>query len=624
MEEKNNEIKNSENQKNNNYIIEENVSLNFEGKKEKKIQNKTNNKKLTNKSPIIIKKVNTNLNKKNIQKLQKEKENGRNLYYKKINPLLKSSNNKNLKSNRNKNQDFYNRNNLLAIKKIKTIVENAVNYSNYKKRNINNTKNKISKFQRNKRNLDSFDTEFNNKTYSINTFDRNCEPDLNLTQSSILPKNIRNQDKINNNKKIKKNLPPGNVSGTRMYQQYMEKLPKQIEERKKLLEIEKKEKEGELIFHPKINEKSKKLVKDIFEKEKVENLLISYGQKVKKKQLNILKENLKKEVDSTNYKPNLSKRTEKLSKINRNKRKEIIQNNNFNINPDNLDNNTIIQKEFSFDETFFKNSLKSNFKKNSINNSQYKNTKIKNGKNIPIPKLDPTNNTFDYLYFESKILDKKRENKKKELMNNLSFIPKINSKSVDYNQNKNETPEEFYNRLYQQKRNYTPIIKRDSYGRIKFNEFRDTKTGQILFKPKITRGPKIINQREKNLDSDNYYDKRLFPDLEKEKKREIYNTIVNKKEYLNQTLKMIIKNKLERYKKIFNSLDSDHDGFISSKNIRLSALDNDRLKSFTPILEELQKSDSKINFNQFCKQLDDLIEKTAKQANYFNLDENDE
>ena len=47
-----------------------------------------------------------------------------------------------------------------------------------------------------------------------------------------------------------------------MYQQYMEQLPKKIEERKKLLEIEKKEKEGELIFHPKINKKSKKLVKD--------------------------------------------------------------------------------------------------------------------------------------------------------------------------------------------------------------------------------------------------------------------------------------------------------------------------------------------------------------------------
>ena len=61
---------------------------------------------------------------------------------------------------------------------------------------------------------------------------RNCEPDLNLTLSLILPKRIRNQDKINNSKKVKKNLPPGNVSGTRIYQQYMEQLLKRIEKEK--------------------------------------------------------------------------------------------------------------------------------------------------------------------------------------------------------------------------------------------------------------------------------------------------------------------------------------------------------------------------------------------------------
>ena len=56
MEDKNDEIKKRENQNNDNYIIEENISLKFEGKKEKKIQNKTKNKKLTNKIPFITKK----------------------------------------------------------------------------------------------------------------------------------------------------------------------------------------------------------------------------------------------------------------------------------------------------------------------------------------------------------------------------------------------------------------------------------------------------------------------------------------------------------------------------------------------------------------------------------------
>ena len=106
----------------------------------------------------------------------------------------------------------------MAIKKIKRTVENAENYSNYKNRNINNIKSKLNKYQRNKINLDSFDSDFNKKLWT----------DLNLTQSLILPKRIRNQGKINNSKKIKKNLPPGNVSDTRMYQQYMEQLLKKI------------------------------------------------------------------------------------------------------------------------------------------------------------------------------------------------------------------------------------------------------------------------------------------------------------------------------------------------------------------------------------------------------------
>ena len=57
MEDKNNGIKN--NKKHDNFIIEENMSLNFQGKKEKNKQNKTKNKKLTNQKPILLKKTKT-------------------------------------------------------------------------------------------------------------------------------------------------------------------------------------------------------------------------------------------------------------------------------------------------------------------------------------------------------------------------------------------------------------------------------------------------------------------------------------------------------------------------------------------------------------------------------------
>ena len=111
---------------------------------------------------------------------------------------------------------------------------------------------------------------------------------------------------------------------------------------------------------------------------------------------------------------------------------------------------------------------------------------------------------------------------------------------------------------------------------------------------------------------------------EKEKEKELNIKKINKKEYLEQTLNMIIQSKLERYKKIFNSLDSDNDGFISSKNIRLSALDNDKLKNFTPIFEELQQSNIQMNFQDFSQKLDKLAEKNCKEINYFNLDSDDE
>ena len=56
-----------------------------------------------------------------------------------------------------------------------------------------------------------------------------------------------------------------------------------------------------------------------------------------------------------------------MSEINRNKRKEIIQNNTIDIDPDYLENNSKLQKDFSFAETFLKNTFKSNFKqKNSL------------------------------------------------------------------------------------------------------------------------------------------------------------------------------------------------------------------------------------------------------------------
>ena len=172
-----------------------------------------------------------------------------------------------------------------------------------------------------------------------------------------------------------------------------------------------------MIFHPKINEKSRKIVKDIFEKNKVENLLLNYGEEVKNKKLNLYHENIIKESENLEFKTNITKKTNKLGKIKRNERKDINQYNNININPEYLNYENQIQKEFSFDESFFKNTQNTNFESLNNNNNNKKKKYIPKkqyGKNIQIPKLDPTKNIYDYLYIESKLLEQKKKMKEKK------------------------------------------------------------------------------------------------------------------------------------------------------------------------------------------------------------------
>ena len=392
--------------KNINYKIEDNINIELLGTKERKRNKTTINSKEKKRQiikPKIDKQITTKLKTERI--IKKEEKH----------PKIKSPkiNNNNISKSKNQNK-------IIQLKKLPNLKNKSETNEFFKNKNkindnINNIKDNNSNIRniKNKKkilNSDLLDTDFHNKTYSSNTFNKNNCSDLNLTQSLILPNSI-----IKEKKNKKKKLPNGNISGNRMYQQYMEKLPKKLEERKKLLEIEQRKKEGELIFHPKINEKSRKIVKDIFEKNKVENLLLNYGEEVKNKKLNLYHENIKKESENLEFKPTISKKTNKLGEIKRNERKDINQYNNININPDYLNYENQIQKEFSFDESFFKNTQNTNFESLNNNNNNIKKKYIPKkqyGKNIIIPKLDPTKNIYDYLYIESKLLDQKMKEKK--------------------------------------------------------------------------------------------------------------------------------------------------------------------------------------------------------------------
>ena len=78
-----------------------------------------------------------------------------------------------------------------------------------------------------------------------------------------------------------------------------------------------------------------------------------------------------------------------------------------------------------------------------------------------------------------------------------------------------------------------------------------------------------------------------------------------KKKGINKISKeTVLKMKIVKYKEIFSMLDSDCDGYISSKNIRLSVLEQDLLVALTPIFEDLQKNNARMNFKEFCIKAD--------------------
>jgi Ca2+-binding EF-hand superfamily protein len=86
-----------------------------------------------------------------------------------------------------------------------------------------------------------------------------------------------------------------------------------------------------------------------------------------------------------------------------------------------------------------------------------------------------------------------------------------------------------------------------------------------------------------------------------------------KKEIINDFVEQLRNSKLEEYKNIFEELDSDYDGVITSKKINLSTIDNSLLLTLTPLLELLQKKNIEMDFNLFVKCLDKILNKNKKK-----------
>ena len=202
-------------------------------------------------------------------------------------------------------------------------------------------------------------------------------------------------------------------------------------------------------------------------------------------------------------------------------------------------------------------------KSRDIKLSEKKNKNLcKNDKKSLTPK---SYNTFDYLNYKS---DKEEEIRKKQELyfkRKFPFKPTISPYAKELKNKNKESTKQFINRI-----------------------------------SKNTKEKKDINLY-----------KRI--NIEKTDLQRIKNEDENEKKNINKD--NIIKMKIKKYRELFNLLDSNKDGLISSSEIELTKIEENFLQNIFPILEELNKTKKKMDFKEFCIKIDKLMTQKKFEKN---------
>ena len=506
--------------------------------------------------------------------------------------------------------------------------------------------------------------------------------------------NRNNSVGANNRKKSKTKF-----AGERLYEQYMKKI-QQNEQNNKMNEILDGENK-EMIFHPKINENSRRIVEELrnkeLEEDKVEDRLINYGN-IKKQKHTIQHANREirnKTQSPCPFKPkinanstiiaeeNKKNRIKEIKNIIENKNKKIlykkkISNKVFEISNRSLGNDYKNKKSFinyeehkKMENDYFNiNNLKnriryrnntSNISKDDDNNSvtmsnlnktfelnkaynelynsmdekkdsdisryfgnyspdltdtrektksnvsyiQNRNITPKRIKSVTPPRSTDSYSTFDFLYFESEKIDEKHKiEQEKRFKKSHPFKPKISFASIKINNERNESNKDFIKRINNDLEEIKII---NSSNKPKINKIinRRVLTQQHLKKYLgDEKSPNRKRIKNKYNEIDEIRIKNRKKDIERIKNKEV----LEKKNIYNQKSENIIINlKYKKYKELFNLLDSNNDGFISSSKILLTKVDENVLKNISPILEGLNESNKQMDFNEFCYKVDKLM-----------------
>ena len=541
-----------------------------------------------------------------------------------LQPLIKKiiENKLNQELSANKNSSTESSSGILS-----NIKEKITENKNYKKINndgiiLKGTKkpkdNLRNKIDKNKKNIQKpKSNNYNNRKINFKN-NNNLNKNKNILKNPVIILN----NKINNNKNkhfqkpkklnvLKINNPnlirkrpnsTGNYKNLKkedkLYNNYMNSSP-----RKKLYLQEKhKDKDEDFKYSPKIDKNSQMIwercIHSINNK-KVEDRLINYGEKINQKKLKAQTNSLLEDIKNNTFSPKINNNSryiadnKKKDRINQiTKIQNLLSENkkhSYNKNTKNKNLNLLLEKGNKIQE------------KNKIE-EQTIDTFVSFGKNlfkqeseVENPKDSFNKNIFDCLYLESKI-DKLKKDKKINnfYKNKYTFRPQISNLAKELKKENNETNQEFLQRLSSLPKNEAKPLKE------KLNSYYDDKN---RFSSK--KGKKI-NEKKKEIsvDLEGFYDKKLIKQKEDLKNEEIINDNKKKKYYFKKSSELINKMKNEKYKLLFDFLDSDKDGLISYDKIKLTGINNNILASLSPILKELYESKKSFDYKTFFNKIE--------------------
>jgi hypothetical protein len=405
------------------------------------------------------------------------------------------------------------------------------------------------------------------------TYDEYIKKEQNSDKKQKQKKHIKNNNSNLTNKNNIKN------PGIRLYEENIGHVSKKVQSLKEKLEEQKKLEDLKLTFKPKINDYSRKLVENNYNGIKIENRLINFGKIYENK--NKSQQNIKNETNKIFTKKDVTN----IEKQKNKKRKNLTPINNLNY--------------------IKKSKIKLDLNKTEENSRD--NNKIKTKENKSKRNLTPDNNLYEYLYLESKLLKQKRDDAiQKNLDLTCPFKPKLNdSFNKNIKNNEGDVFQRLYNIKYENRKLATEMKLKK-----KFNFYSDDNTPDFLYKKNIKKYNNIkTDNNNSNRDSsknDNSYINSINRIINEDNiDKDDFNK-ENKKNYIKKSYITILKAKYIKYFELFNSLDSDKDGIISYKKIKLSNVDTEKLISLAPILYEIQYKGLELDFQAFYEKIKNL------------------